>query len=58
MLQFNLAVAIQEAKEKDQVPSCINKIDVPSEMNGVAAVHKHKDATYFMLASDGYWVYS
>ena len=27
-------------------------------MNGVAAVHKHKDGTYFILASDGYWVYS
>ena len=50
---------MQEAKEKpDQIPSCVNKIDVPSEMCGIAAVHKHTDGTYFFLASDGYWVYS
>ena len=50
---------MQEAKEKpDQIPSCVNKIDVPSEMCGIAAVHKHTDGTYFLLASGGYWVYS
>ena len=27
-------------------------------MCGIAAVHKHTDGTYFLLASDGYWVYS
>ena len=59
MVQFKLAAAVQEAKEKpDQIPSCVTKIDVPSEMCGIAAVHKHTDGTYFLLASDGYWMYS
>ena len=50
---------MQEAKEKpDKIPSCIKKIDVPSEMCDIVAVHMHIDGTYFLLASDGYWIYS
>ena len=40
------------------VPACINRIDAPHELSGVAAVHKHADGTYFFLTSDGYWTYT
>ena len=48
----------------------MNKIEVPSDMIGVSAIHKHSDGNYFfMTAGDmmsafvtqeigGYWLYS